>query len=1691
MKPSRLILLGLFISVVGPSPVRAMKPQAPSVQDSFEAPTTLQAWWATQEPHRFSMRQWSRKDGLPQNSVSCMTQTRDGYLWLGTFGGLVRFNGVQFEVFDPANTPQLGSNRICSLFEDSTGALWIGTTQKFTRYKDGRFENIEDIAEPGSLSSGDLLRPQRVNAFIETPEGSIWIAGSSGLTQFKDGRFNRYTKDDGLPANYVGSLATTPDGALWIGTKNGLAVHRQGRIETFPSLPVVADRSITTMYFDEEDSLWMGGVGWVVRLIDDQVVFSRGEEDGIQGMITYISRLDENRLIFGGKQLWYLDRDDLNDDQAMPISTISFPIPMDYRSWYQDREGTLWLGTDTLGVFQFRRTNYLHLDASSGIVRGTPQIIISDGQDGLVARNAQGQVARIPGTRSRVNEFSIPPSVGKGWDSHLGSDGSFLVFSGAAISLWKDARWSSLEWDVERDGKIKSVHLDEDGTLWILTRDGLWLRHDGHDDAFHPFPKSLSVVGKTTIQALDASGTLWISTDDHVLRFRDGRFEAITHEDGLPHGQIRGIHVDDDGQAWVTSYGGGLCRIKNGSLFTFSTQNGLLSNSLSRLLEDEAGDFWINSNRGVLRLSRHELNAFADGLHDEYICHRLPTAEANGGTGFKSEDGKLWFPVFGGVVGIDPVAYESNEIPPLVQVNDLVVNGTPYAPEAPLIIPSGRRDLTIRYDGLSFVDPELVHFKYQLVGYDENWQDAGIDREVHYTNLPPGPYEFRVMARNSHGVWSDPTSGLTMIFEPYFHETKLFQASVMLGLLILVAMGWRLRIRRLHRNYEAVRIESDERKQAQFELQSSEERFALSMAGSHDGYWDWNIIDRSIWYSDRLKELLGYDLHEALPPTIDWFNEILYPADEAVSLKAQKRHLEERIPYDLEYRLRTKNGEYRWFRARGQAIWDHEGVAVRMAGSIEDIAARKEAEETLANVARGYSMNTDAQFFESLASHMAQALEADFAIIGELQSGEPMRIQTIAARAGGEIIENFEYDLSGTPCQNVTDQTQCAYSNGIQNRFPEDAMLADMQVEAYVGTPLIDSNGKVIGLMAVLFRHELADTKKAETLLRIYAIRAQAEMERMHAANSLRESEHRTRTILETALDAIVTLDGQGLIIGWNPRAEEIFGWSVQDAMGQDLAELIFPPDHRQAHREGIRQYITTGASSYMNVMQELTAHRCDGSFLPVEVAITPFETTRGVMFSGFLRDITQRKRTEEQLRTSEYRHRTLVEYSPYCIHELDLQGRFISMNPAGLRMMEVQNECDIQEFPYLDIVSVQDRERIATLLERACRGEFSEFDFRGTNNRQFQSSFVPIHDGEGVITHLMGLSLDITERKEAEAALRQSEALLMASIENSPAGIIIVDAPDRRIRIANSAALRIVGQTTTLLQDIPVHEYSTIWTSLHADGTEYTFEELPLTRAIREGEICESEEMIIRRDGAEDHWILINAAPVRNREGEIIAGIAVFPDITERKRSQIRQKIMMDELDHRVKNNLAAVLGLLDQTVKDADSLQDFSSMFSSRIFTISQTHELLARQNWEGVDLAELLKSVLDTAKLAGQYHAEGKSVLIPGRAATSIAFALHELAHLSAPTSRGAKPDCHIEVKWDQDPAHKVYFEWTQRKSLPDRESNWYNPSISLIKGFVEYELSGQVEIEFGEEVFQCKLAIPLDPLMTKINKGIPRL
>ncbi|HWO01837.1 MAG TPA: two-component regulator propeller domain-containing protein [Blastocatellia bacterium] len=755
---------------------------------------------AADDSYRFDVI--NTNNGLPQNTIRAILQTRDGYLWFTTFDGLVRYNGARFEVFNKANSKGINSNRFMSLYEDVDATLWIGTEDGgLTHYANGRFR---------TYTLDDGLPSNVVDGLLRTSDGELLVVTPRGMARLQGERFEPASADDYRFAPDL--VIQGPSGDTWYRTGEALQRIRDGRITSYASQG--RGRAFEPVYEDRQGRVWMTfgpynspGQLWMLK---DEVMTRFSARDGLPGaFFRSICEDREGTMWFGttnglirfkdGSFTTYTTKDGLSSNWIVSIK--------------EDREGTLWIGTEDNGVMRMTRKVLTTISEKDGL-RGKVFYPIIEDHSGSIWVGSQG-VNRLKDGKFTYYPLNTAPQYVRmrrlyAGISSFGEDREGRLWIGHESGLY---RFQNEEFTYDQQmttrGLPYAIFQDSKGAFWFGFSGWLTRYHNGEVKDF-----SREDGLQAWVQPIyeDRQGRIWIGTYGGLARYVDDRLVFLTEKDGLSSNRVRAIYEDSDGVLWVGTYDGGLNRYKDGRFTSYTTKEGMFSNGVFAILEDQRGNFWMSSNQGIYRVSKQQLNDFADGKIkkiDSVSYGRadgMLNTECNGGrhpSAIKTRDGRLWFPTFDGIAVVDPEAVTFNDVPPPVVIEHVMLDQEELDVRLPIEVKPGQDNLEVHYAGLSFMKPEHMQFKYRLEGLDADWVEAGNRRVAYFPHLPGGKYVFHVIAANSDGVWNEVGAMLTVTVIPPFWRRPVFVALASLSLVTILVLVFRRRIIRLQRAKEA------------------------------------------------------------------------------------------------------------------------------------------------------------------------------------------------------------------------------------------------------------------------------------------------------------------------------------------------------------------------------------------------------------------------------------------------------------------------------------------------------------------------------------------------------------------------------------------------------------------------------------------------------------------------------------------------------------------------------------------------------------------------------------------------------------------------------------------------------------------------------------------------------------------------
>jgi PAS domain S-box-containing protein len=865
---------------------------------------------------QFVHNQWTSVNGLPQNSAAAILQTRDGYIWFGTEEGLVRFNGVEFTVFNKNNTEAIPYNYVVRLLEGRDGSLWIllwdgGRTSSLVRYRNGQFHLF--TAEEGLPTFYGV-------ALLQDSNDDIWIpTQNTGLIRYHNCTFSDYSTKDGLKSNRVDDVGFDTKGNFWIFTTQGSSRLAAGKITSL-SIPGVPDsEKIHGVVEDRNGDLWFGSEHGLIRvpqgdfsrppverflthvpiypyLIDGQGGiwgFSEGAKAFRFDIRKHVSSMKQHLYYIiqdGNGTIWAATKgrgvcritDPANPEKLECFSPADGLLSDSVRSIFEDREGSLWIGTQGGGLEQFRDTAFTTYGVKQGLT-GSPLSIQESSKGGFLAAMQsaglqlfeKGQVRKYQTAYGPESNFAAVVMEDKNGHVWEGTQQGFFEFSKdarlerafglEAVSKRTDQeKYGLLSRDIRWMGFTTAIYQDRNGNIWIGS-DGL-LSRVVNGKLVPYISNDGASLHRVRLLFEDRAGDLWIGAEEGLVRLRNN-LVVLRISDCA---DATSLLESSNGAIWMGTASHGLKRYKDGVFTSYTSKNGLPVDGILAVLEDGQGFLWMSSNLGISRVSEKELNDFADkkisrvhGMsYDE--SDGMPGLECNGGvqgSGFKAHDGGLFFACQGGVVEVDPSRLPPSAPPPPVVVEQASANRMDdlrWRPEAP----AGRGDLEFHFAALSYRDPGKIQYQYKLEGYDPDWVSNGNRRTAYYTNIPPGRYRFLVTATTKDGVKSRADAVVNLHLVPRYYQTKWFLSLCGLAALLMAAAIYRLRIRSIVKREAALQKSNDELREAQASLRASESRFRRLVESNIYGVAFWKVSGEITDANDCFLDLVGYSRQE-------------------------------------------------------------------------------------------------------------------------------------------------------------------------------------------------------------------------------------------------------------------------------------------------------------------------------------------------------------------------------------------------------------------------------------------------------------------------------------------------------------------------------------------------------------------------------------------------------------------------------------------------------------------------------------------------------------------------------------------------------------------------------------------------------------------------------------------------------------
>jgi ligand-binding sensor domain-containing protein/signal transduction histidine kinase len=744
---------------------------------------------------------WKAREGFIRGTIRAIAQTPDGYLWLGTDLGLLRFDGVRVTPWQPPRNLRLPSEAIHSLLVTRDGTLWIGTDLGLASWKEGRLQRV------------DALAGSPVGKLLEDRAGSIWMIRFTTdwtLCQLHQGRVTCHGEDGGAGAGALG-IYEDRAGHLWVGTREGLWRWSPAP-PTFYAMPGEVD-GIQWLAESDDGSLLIARAGGIRRFAAGEAVMAFPSPPAMQSAPASRMLRDRDGGVWVGTPTRGLAHvhEGVTDTYAQIDGLSGDTIT----ALFEDREGNVWVATAE-GLDRFRESAVVSYSAKQGLSTGRVTSVMAAADGSIWAATFDGVNRWTRGGvtvyRERGAHSIFEDSRRRVWVATLGGVGR--IENGRFVKV--DGLPAGLTRAIVEDGRNTLWMVKPDLGLFGLTRDAEQVQPIAREVL-----KRKDLVSAAAADPVD--GGLWIGFfTGGVVSLAGNQVRAsYGASDGLAEGRVSALYTDPGGTLWVAT-DGGLSRLKNGRIATLTTRNGLPCSAVGWAIEDAVRSLWLGMPCGLVRLTRTDIDAWVaavDKGEASAATHRVRATVLDHSDGVRNYasasyytapavravDGKLWFMSQDGLSVLDPDRLAVNSLPPPLHIEQIVADRQVFDPGPsagePLRLPPRIRDLQIDYTALSFVAPEKVRFRYKLEGFDQDWQEAGGRRQAFYTNLPPRGYRFRVMAANNSGVWNESGVAVAFSVSPAYYQTAWFQVLALATMLVLATALYQLRARHVERQF--------------------------------------------------------------------------------------------------------------------------------------------------------------------------------------------------------------------------------------------------------------------------------------------------------------------------------------------------------------------------------------------------------------------------------------------------------------------------------------------------------------------------------------------------------------------------------------------------------------------------------------------------------------------------------------------------------------------------------------------------------------------------------------------------------------------------------------------------------------------------------------------------------------------------
>ncbi|MBI4647312.1 MAG: SpoIIE family protein phosphatase [Bacteroidia bacterium] len=898
---------------------------------------------------QFGISFYSKDEGLPMNGAKTVIYGKDGYLWIGTYSGLVRFDGIRMTVYNVINTPVFRNHGIFYLYEDNDTCLWLGTLDGLLSYKNNKWKLFTE--KQGLPSTG-------IESIFKDRNGKLWIGTTHGLCYL----YNKSISVQAVPTLLrnvkIKSIAEDNDGIIWIATAEKGLFYLENNIAKHVRLNENAEvHDIRFVLCDNDGSMWAATNSGLYHLTRNKIIECFTEKNGLPSDDIYCLYKDRAGALWIGTRNGGLSKYYSGNFSSL-VTTSKFNKHY-VTGITEDNEGNIWVSEYNFGIYCLKETKFSSFSAENGFPADVVYCVIEYG------------------------------------------DSSLLIGTKDGIIRYRNEQFSSFDCGITLPSPVvRDLLLDSEKNLWICTNNGLVCKNEKGVRIFTETDGLSSNLVRIAYE--DNYKSLWFGTENGLNRMKDGEFEPFYRKEGLSDNFILSVFSDSNGNLWVGTREG-LNKMKNGVIHSYYTSEGLCSNTIFKgyddksgriwigctsgitvykdekfnclgripgapfnnafeIIEDNSGFLWITSTDGIYRILKDDIIKIADG--NQVRLTSFLYTKADGVTGDQcvanskscmTSDGKLWFPTINGLAMINPSEIEYSQTLPSNKIEMLKIDSIIVFPEGVITLSPGIRRLELYYTGISFTAPEKVLFKYKLEGFDANWIEAGTKREAVYTNLPPGKFIFKVISCNNDGQWNNIPATITIIQNPHFYQTVYFYVLTSIAFIAIVIFIYYIRVRRIKKynrelekqvRLRTAEIQAQKEKisvQAEKLAEANKELEKLSIVASET---DNSVIIASAdgnleWVNQGFTKIFGYTFEEFIQQV---GKNIIATSSNPNIREAIKECIGEKSSVVYESENISKSGKKVWLQTTLNTILGFDGNIKKIIAIDTDITKLKEAE---------------------------------------------------------------------------------------------------------------------------------------------------------------------------------------------------------------------------------------------------------------------------------------------------------------------------------------------------------------------------------------------------------------------------------------------------------------------------------------------------------------------------------------------------------------------------------------------------------------------------------------------------------------------------------------------------------------------------------------------------------------------------